>query len=424
MGVYQEAQGDVKEKAFVLEHETLEGMARAGLLNLAVQLGLNVVQQMLAHDVERHAGKKGKHDPNRRAYRHGSEQSKVVMGDHKVTISRPRVRSKDGQELPLPTLALFQSGDPLTEAVMARVLNGVSTRKYARTLGSDGTEASCVSKSEVSRRFIAGMEQAMKEFLTRRIDELADAFVAVMLDGLVLGGMTVVVALGITTDGTKHILGMLEGGTENSEVVKALLSDLIDRGLNATEPRMIILDGSKALHKAVTDTFGKAAVIQRCQVHKKRNVLSLLPESEKNNISLALSAAYLEFDYDPAKAKLEEIAKNLEKRYPRAAASLREGLDETLTVHRLQVPGLLRATLSNTNALESANSSCVGIIRRVTNFKDGAMVLRHAAAGFMEAERGFRRVKGFREIPLLIDELRRVTGIQYSVDEAETAPPT
>jgi len=290
-------------------------------------------------------------------------------------------------------------------------LSGVSTRKYARTLNAGATDAVCVSKSEVSRRFIVGMELAMKEFLTRRIDE---SYVAVMLDGLALGEMTVVAALGITSGGTKHILGLLEGGTENSEVVKQLLSDLIARGLDAAEPRLFVLDGSKALHKAVTDTFGGNAIIQRCQVHKKRNVLSLLPESEKANISFALSGAYLEFEYGPAKAKLEQIADNLEVRYPRAAASLREGLEETLAVHRLQIPGLLRGTLSNTNALEAANSTCVGIIRRVTNFKDGEMVLRHAAAGFMEAERGFYRVKGYRQVPLLLESLRREIGLKSS----------
>jgi len=409
MGVYQETHGGVKGNTIGLDYESLSGMARAGLLNLSVQLGLQVVQQMLAYDVEQHVGKKGKHNPDRNAYRHGSERTKVVMGDHKVTIERPRVRSTEGKELSLPSLQLFQDDDPLTEIILARALSGVSTRKYARTLDSAATDADCVSKSEVSRRFIAGMEAAMKEFLTRRIDE---PYVAVMLDGLALGDMTVIAALGITTGGAKHVLGLLEGGTENSEVVKELLGDLIARGLDAKEPRLFILDGAKALHKAVTDTFGRAAVIQRCQVHKKRNVLSLLPESEKSNISYALSGAYLEHEYGPAKAKLEQIADNLELRYPRAAASLREGLEETLTVHRLQVPGLLRATLSNTNALEAVNSTCVGTIRRVTNFKDGGMVLRHAAAGFMEAERGLRRINGYRQIPLLLDALRREIGTQ------------
>ena len=164
-------------------------------------------------------------------------------------------------------------------------------------------------------------------------------------------------------------------------------------------------DGGKALHKAVIDIFGKNAMIQRCQVHKKRNVLSYLPESEQANVSLQISLAYREFDYEPAKKKLDELAVSLENRYPKAASSLLEGLEETLTVHKLKIPGLLRETLSSTNPIESANSICRGIIRRVSNFKDGEMALRYAAAGFMEAEHGFRRVKGYRQLPLLNDVL-------------------
>ena len=192
-------------------------------------------------------------------------------------------------------------------------------------------------------------------------------------------------------------------------MVKALLADMVERGLDASEPRLYILDGGKALHKAVKDTFGKKAVIQRCQVHKKRNVLSYLPESEQANVSLAMTTAYREFEYGKAKASLELLADNLAYRYPKAADSLREGLEETLTAHRLKLPGLLRQTLSSTNAMESANSGCMGIIRRVCNFKNGAMTLRYAAAGFLEAERGFRRIKGYKQIPILQNALARLT---------------
>ncbi len=230
-----------------------------------------------------------------------------------------------------------------------------------------------------------------------------------MLDGMELGKMAIIAAMGIDSEGKKHLLGFTEGGSENSEVVKASLNDLIERGLDASEPRLYVLDGSKALYKAVKDTFGKNAVIQRCQVHKKRNVLSQLPESEHANVSVALTMAYREFDYSKAKASLDQLADRLVYRYPKAADSLREGLEETLTVHRLQLPGLLRQTLSSTNAMESANSACMGIIRRVCNFKNGGMILRYAAAGFLEAERGFRKIKGFRQIPFLQNALARLT---------------
>lgn len=404
--------GYQKERAFV--NGSIEGMdmgplvelASEGLLALSVQVGLEVLRQMLAVDVTALAGAKGRHNPDRSAYRHGTETTRVVMGGQKVSVKRPRVRSKEGSELQLPTLSVFQNEDPLNRVLLQRLLCGVSTRKYSRTLDESLEDAACVSKSEASRRFAAAMEARMDEFFKRRIE---GSFPAMMIDGLELGKMTIIAAMGIDSEGRKRILGLAEGGSENSEVVKALLADMVERGLDASEPRLYILDGGKALHKAVKDTFGKKAVIQRCQVHKKRNVLSYLPESEQANVSLAMTTAYREFEYVKAKASLELLADNLAYRYPKAADSLREGLEETLTAHRLKLPGLLRQTLSSTNAMESANSGCMGIIRRVCNFKNGAMTLRYAAAGFLEAERGFRRIKGYKQIPILQNALARLT---------------
>ena len=381
-------------------------LASEGLLALSVQVGLEVLRQMLAVDVTALAGAKGRHNPDRSAYRHGTETTRVVMGGQKVSVKRPRVRSKEGSELQLPTLSVFQNEDPLNRVLLQRLLCGVSTRKYSRTLDESLEDAACVSKSEASRRFAAAMEARMDEFFKRRIE---GSFPAMMIDGLELGKMTIIAAMGIDSEGRKRILGLAEGGSENSEVVKALLADMVERGLDASEPRLYILDGGEALHKAVKDTFGKKAVIQRCQVHKKRNVLSYLPESEQANVSLAMTTAYREFEYVKAKASLELLADNLAYRYPKAADSLREGLEETLTAHRLKLPGLLRQTLSSTNAMESANSGCMGIIRRVCNFKNGAMTLRYAAAGFLEAERGFRRIKGYKQIPILQNALARLT---------------
>lgn len=403
---YQKKQGSVKGSIEVLDAQLLMALASEGLLALSLQVGLEVLRQMLDADVEALAGAKGTHNPDRSAYRHGTESTRVVMGGQKVSAQRPRVRSKDGAELPLPTLNLFQNEDPLNRALLSRLLSGVSTRKYARTVDEPIEDASCVSKSEVSRRFAKAMEERMDELFKRRIE---GSYPILMMDGLALGKMTIVAAMGIDWEGRKRILGLIEGGSENNEVVKALLADLIERGLDPSEPRLYVLDGGKALHKAVKDTFGKKAVIQRCLVHKKRNVLSHLPESEQARVSVALTMAYREFDYAKAKSALELLLKDLSYRYPKAADSLREGLEETLTVHHLRLPGLLRQTLNSTNAMESANSGCMGVIRRVCNFKDGAMTLRYAAAGFLEAERGFRRIKGFRQIPLLQSALARLT---------------
>jgi putative transposase len=398
MKVYQENDATVNGSIRITNSEILYEKAKLGLKELSEALGFEVLRMMLEEDVEKYAGPKGKHKTEGRCgYRHGTDKTTVVMGGKKAQIDRPRVRSIDGSgELPLETLGLFQNEDPLNDSILMKLLAGVSTRKYARTEEGDNTV--CTSKSEVSRRFIEGMESRMTEFFARKLDQ---DYPVIMMDGLELGKMTILAAMGIDSEGKKRILGIVEGGSENSTVVKTLLEDLIERGLDAARPRLYVLDGGKALHKAVREIFGKDVNIQRCQVHKKRNVLSHLPQSEQGNISISITMAYKEFDYDTAKDKLLGIAASLEHRYPKAAASLLEGLDETLTVHKLKIPGLLRETLCSTNPMESANSVCRSIIRRVSNFRDGEMALRYAAAGFMEAERCFKRVKGYRQIQLL-----------------------
>ncbi|HZJ82925.1 MAG TPA: IS256 family transposase [Clostridia bacterium] len=401
MKVYQENKESVNGSIKIIDSELLYDKARYGLMELSMSLGIEVMRMMFEEDVEQYAGPKGKHKTEgRTGYRHGTEKTTVVMGGKKIRVDRPRARAIDGSgELPLETLDAFQSEDPLNKAIMSRLLSGVSTRKYARTVEGGASEAVCTSKSEVSRRFIEGMDGMMQEFFTRRLDQ---DYPTIMIDGMELGGMTIIAAMGIDSDGKKLILGIAEGGSENNIVVKGLLEDLISRGLDASRPRLYVLDGGKALYKAVTDTFGKKALIQRCQVHKKRNVLSYLPKSEQANISVAMTMAYREFEYEEAKGKLMGIAGNLEHRYPKAASSLMEGLEETLTVHRLKVPGLLRETLCSTNPMESANSACRGIIRRVSNFKDGEMALRHAAAGFITAEHGFNRIRGYKQLDVLM----------------------
>lgn len=401
MKVYQQNQESVNGSIQIINSAALYDKARYGLMELSMSLGIEVMRMMFEEDVEHYTGPKRKHNTTERTgYSHGTEQTTVVMGGKKIRTERPRVRTLDGKsELPLESLTLFQTEDPLNKAIMAKLLSGVSTRKYIRTVEGDNADAICTSKSEVSRRFIEGMDTLMEEFFNRPINK---TYPVMMVDGLELGSMTILAAMGIDSDGKKRILGIAEGGSENSIVAKGLFEDLIKRGLDDAYPRLYVIDGGKALHKAITDTFGIASLIQRCQVHKKRNVLSYLPESEQTNVSIAMTLAYREFEYEAARNRLSDITAKLEHRYPKAAASLKEGLEETLTLHRLKIPGLLRETLSSTNPMESANSACRGIIRRVSNFKDGEMALRHAAAGFMEAEKGFRRIKGYKQLPVLM----------------------
>jgi transposase-like protein len=386
----------------VINTAPLREILEEGLLGLGQKLGLEVLAQLFEEDVTELVGEKGKHNHERTAYRHGTEGTKVVMGGEKVSIDKPRVRTKSGSEVPLPTLELAQNTDPLSKTILTRVLNGISTRKYEKTLSSGNDESTCVSKSDVSRRFNIELDRLMVEFFDRRLN---DDFPIMMIDGMNIGDMTVITAMGVTADGKKMVLGLVAGGTENSTAVKTLLSDLIKRGLRDDVPRLYVLDGSKALAKAVKCTFGLNAVLQRCQVHKKRNVLSHLPQSEQANIGLAISRAYLEFNYSAALNQLEQIAANLDYRYPDAATSLREGLEETLSVHKLGVPALLRKTISNTNAMESINSTASGFVRRIKRWRDGEMILKHMAAAFSEAEKGLKRVKGYRQIPILRDAL-------------------
>ena len=403
MSSYQGKKEAVKERIQILDQQAILQTASKGLKHLCLEIGMEVFHQILELDVKALAGPKGKHDPDRVAYRHGTEKTKVVLGGEKRQVDKPRVRSKEGAELPLESLSFFQQEDALNESMLLHVLCGVSQRKYGYTAGYGEKDSACTSKSEVQRRVKAGMEEMMESFFNRAI---LDSYPVIMIDGMKVGKMTVVASMGITEQGEKRMLSLLAGATENHVVVNDMLGDLIKRGLNPELPRLFVLDGAKALHKSVKDIFGVNALIQRCQVHKKRNVLSYLPESEQANISLALSKAYLEFDNDQAKAQLLLLAKNLERRYPDASNSLLEGLEETLTVHRLKVPGKLRKTLSNTNPMESANAVAISSVRKVSHWKDGAMILRHMAAAYLVAEKGFRRITGYRELPFLLSALQ------------------
>ena len=408
MEVYQGGRGTVKRgmpDGIELPTEMLWEVLQSGLDEAMRVLGMRVAAEMLQREAEALVGKKGKHDKGRSAYRHGSEPTKIVMGGAKVAIEKPRVRCKDGGEIALQTLGFLQNEDPLNAQILSRLLLGISCRNYQRTTQTGAEKAEAVSKSAVSRRFKAAMKEQAQAFFSRRLDEI---YPVILVDGIEIGKMTVIAAMGIRRDGVKRILGIMEGGTENSTVVKSLFADLVERGLSPEEPRLYIIDGGKALARAIRDTFPKA-LTQRCQVHKKRNVLDHLPESEKAEVSRQMSMAYLEHEHANALKQLEFLATRLEYRYPSAAASLREGMAETLTVHRLGIGGLLRKTLSSTNALESANSVCRQVISRAKNIQNGDMARRLAAAGFMEAERHFHRVNGYRDIPVLIAALRRLT---------------
>ncbi len=402
--------------------------AREGLLALAVGTGLQVMQVLMDEDVTAVAGPKGKWDRDRVATRHGHDDGEVSLGGRRVPIRRPRVRSADGAtEVAVPSYELFTSTEILGRMAMERMLAKLSTRRYRAGLEPVGTPVESVarstSKSAVSRRFVAATETALASLMGAELSHLD--LVALMVDGVHFAGHCCVVALGIDIDGTKHPLGVVEGSTENATLVTDLIVDLRERGLDATKPILAVIDGSKALRRAVLDVFDHA-VIHRCQLHKLRNVVDKLPDSLTSTVATKMRAAYHDADPLAAEARLENLARQLDKAHPGAAASLREGLSETLTIGRLGVPPTLARTLRSTNAIESMIEICRDHSTNVKRWRDGQMVLRWCAAGMIEASKQFRRVNGFMHLPALRVALEAhfakgdVTGSKYN-EEKEVA---
>ena len=381
----------------------LASAAREGLLALAVGTGLQVLQAMLAEDVARLVGPKGRHIPDRTAVRHGSEPGQVTLGGRRVRMRRPRVRTADGRrELPVPTYQAFAATELLGQLALERMLAKLSTRRYPAGLEPVGIgveqAATGTSRSAVSRRFVARTEHALAELLAQDLTGLD--LVALLVDGIRVAEHTCVVALGITIDGTKIPLALAEGATENTSVVTDLLVGLRERGLEVTRPILVVIDGAKALRRAVTDVFDHP-VIQRCQLHKLRNVCDRLPDALASTVAKRMRMAYHLADPLLAEAELEGLARSLDRSHPGAAASLREGLAETLTIVRLGVAPTLARTLRSTNSIESMIEICRDHAANVKRWQDGQMVLRWVAAGMGEARRQFRRVNGHLHLPAL-----------------------
>ena len=398
----------VPERVSVAMGEIAENMGE-GLLALAVGAGLQVMAALMEADVSALAGPKGKHDEARTAVRHGRERGSVTLGGRRVPVSRPRVRAADGSgELPVASYELFSSTEILGKLAMEKMLAGLSTRRYPvglEPVGERITEkASATSKSAVSRRFVAMTETALAELLLRDLSGLD--LVALMIDGVHFAESCCVVALGIDIEGTKHPLALVEGSTENATLVTELLVDLRERGLDVTRAMLVGLDGSKALRKAVLDVLDHP-VIQRCQLHKVRNVKDHLPQRLRTTVGRRMTDAYHAGSALEAEAALLALAKELDRTHPSAAASLREGLDETLTVLRLGVPPTLARTLRSTNCIESMISVCREHAGNVKRWRDGQMALRWCAAGMVEAGKQFRRVNGHLHLPTLRAALER-----------------
>lgn len=400
----------------------LATLLRGDLLALVHQLGLQAIGAMLETERTKLCGERYKHDSSRSATRAGSARGELALGGRRVHLRRPRVADRDGHEIPLDTWNKLASEDPLDVRALEQMAIGVATRKYERSLEElPGIKTRGTSKSAVSRRFVALTTEKLEEWMARPLSAL-DIW-TVFIDGIHFGEHIVLCALGVDASGAKHILGLWEGATENEIACKALLANLISRGLTPNRARLFVIDGSKGLRSAVRRVFGKRTLVQRCQVHKVRNVLGHLPDERHNDVRAAMREAYKCSKVETAKRLLNNLARSLQKKHPSAAASLREGLDETLTVMGLSLSAFLTRSLSTTNPVENMNGRIRTVARRVKRWNDGTMILRWVLVGVLEAARGFRRLKGYRDMRVLVERLKQLAPetLQTSVDAKRVA---
>jgi len=402
----------------------LAGAVKEGLLGFCADVGLVVMAQMLDAEMTARVGPKHARISDRQANWHGTTAGPVVLGGRQVTVTRPRGRTVEGNEIELDAWQAFSATDLLDRLTVERMLAGVATRRHvdvAEPLSAEvEAQATATGRSSVSRRFKRATEAALAELMARDLSGLEVA--VIMIDGLEIAGQCLVVALAVTTDGTKIPVGLWLGDTENKTVVTGLLADLAGRGLSAEGGLLAVLDGAKALATGVKKVFGEQTLTQRCTLHKRRNVKGYLPKELGSKIDWRLARAFAEAD--PAKGldQARRIAGELKADHPDAAASLLEGLEDMFTVRRLGVNGRLATSLTNTNCIESMISVARTTMGNVKNWKDGTMKKRWVAAGMLEAQRNFRRVRGCKEMPTLVAALRRhidtVTPANYDQNAA------
>jgi putative transposase len=386
---------------------------KKGLLAFVQQMGMVVLSELLVAEAAQIAGPKGKHIEGRTHHHWGTGTTPVSFGGRHVSLPHPRVRERgkrQAAEVTLPSIEALREGDPMSARVVEQIALGVSTRGYDRSLEptDESIEARGSSKSNASRALIGATTEKLAQFVSRSLADLD--LVAMFIDGIEFAGHSVVIALGVTIDGTKTPLGIWAGSTENTTLVTELLSNLVARGLRVEESTLFVIDGGKAIRKALRDVFGNRAIVQRCQVHKARNVREHLPDARRAYVAKQMRDAYDSATAATAKKKLMQLASWLASNgEDGAAASLREGLDETLTVMRLALPRTLQRTFATTNAIENMNGSLRRIARNVKRWKDETMIRRWVALGIAEAQKGFRRVKGHKDMPSLVAAIRTTT---------------
>lgn len=398
----------------------LADVLRAELREFVITSGMRALEMLLEEERTQVCGPRYTHNGERQALRGGHTNGSLVMGGRRVTVRRPRAQSVEGREVVLPSWSAFSGEDPLTERAVEQMTVGVATRKYARSLEAlpvplpeRGT-----SKSAVSRRFVDRTEAMVAEWMRRDLSSLDLA--VLMIDGIHVGEHVMLVAIGIDGAGSKHVLGVHEGATENATASRALLTDLRDRGVRTERSILVVIDGGKGIRAAIRDVFGNRAIIQRCQVHKMRNVVEHLPQRAADMAQRLMRNAYRS-GAAAAEKQLRRLVGHLRKNYPSAAASLEEGLEETLTVMRMELPRALERTLSSTNAIENLMSVIRHFLRRVRRWRDGSMIERWTALGALEAEKRFNRIKGHAGMTKLLAVLSARDGKKSSLASLKEA---
>jgi len=369
-------------------------------------LGRSTLEAVLAISAagvagEAHQGKRGGE-----IVRHGHQDGVVSLSNRKMRLSRPRLRKRGGgvgNEVSIPAYDVMRDDSRLSQKIWDTMMRGVSTRNYSAIL-PDACEAVGVSKSSISREFVLASEEETRRLLERRFDDVD--ILIIYVDGIVFAEHSIIAAVGVDVNGYKHVLGIAEGATENSAVATALLSHIAERGVAPGVKRLFVIDGSKALRKAVDSVYGSDNPVQRCRNHKVKNVCDHLPIELKDQTKSGMRAAF-KLSENEGIRRLETLANWLDREYPGAAASLREGLSEMFTINRLGLPASLRRSLATTNIIESPHSGVRMRTRRVTNWQDGSMVLRWAASGFLATEKNFRRMMGYRDLWILAAALDR-----------------
>jgi putative transposase len=387
----------------------VDGMTttRRQLLAWVQSAGLVALEAVFREEAAALAGPKGRHDPTRTHHHWGATPRQLTFGGRQLSLPCPRVRSRAGKEAALPSVRAFRATDPLTTRVMDQLLLGVSTRGYAASLEAApaGTRSRATSKSAVSRRLVTATRTQLTAELGHRLDELD--LVALFLDGVHIAGQTLIVALGVAADGSKTPLGIRLGSTENAAISTELLQDLVTRGLRLDGRLLCVIDGGKGVRRALEDVLGTGAVIQRCQLHKQRNLLALVPHRRQPFVRAALRRAYRAASAAVARRQLQTLTSWLESNgHPDAAASLREGLEQTLTVLKLDLPPALRRFFATTNCIENLIATLRHVARNVKRWRAGDMIHRWAGLGLLRAAARFRRIKHHRDLPQLVRALR------------------